>query len=70
VPPKLGVENARTAEMASGRAPVRMYGLNLPHRVLVRSAAMPMTTSNSASKNLETPIMIPAATAAKPNTSV
>ena len=45
-------------------------GRNLPQRVLVRSASMPMTGSKNASVLRLRPIIVPAAAAPIPNTSV
>ncbi len=56
--------------MPNGIAVQRIHGRNLPQRVFVRSATMPMNGSNAASKTRTTRKSVPAAAAVIPNVSV
>lgn len=67
---KLGVVNVSTPAMPKGMAKIRRYGRNLPQRVFVRSAIVPITRSFAASNMRVNRNSVPIAAAGNPNTSV
>ena len=65
-----GVVYARIITTTHGTEVQRTHGRNLPQRVFVRSAKMPMIGSNAASQRRGQSRIAAAAPAERPNTSV